>query len=323
MKRSLMLILLFLMPAAAIAQVPEWQCEVVVKADYGDEKDEYGFEGITERTDTSPVIELYITSEYVYICDGFQANNKVYDLSGKYIRTISTKWSSPHGEVRPPAEIDLLVHDGVIYLLCERGSIPPPDQTAIVVITYDLETGERLAFHELYNPLMGRRDLDSGITSHANDLRIGPNKGVWIYDYIHHESYPLIRDGKAVPRSEHTQGVPYDVFGQRRIAYNEEKGGKELLNSDGTFIRDISVNDPISSEDSSSNGEYFLKWQEREDKAAFIITTWDGRDIGRVEVKAKKTWYTYSSNAYKQGPDGRLYHVFADYDGVYLFRCSN
>jgi hypothetical protein len=58
--------LTLLVATTVFSQVPEWQSEIVLKADYGDAEDEFGFEGITDREDTSPVNAFYIGAEYIY-----------------------------------------------------------------------------------------------------------------------------------------------------------------------------------------------------------------------------------------------------------------
>ena len=326
MKRTLMIILVFLvLPVAGICQVPEWKSEVVFRADYGNKEDEYGFEGIVEVEDTSPIGVFYISTEYVYVCDLFQGNIKVYDLTGKYIRTISTMVKYPW-KARPMAR-DLLVHDGVIYMLREGGGVPPEGQANVTIYTFDLETGNQLGYHKIYNPLMGRSSTDHAFTVGATRLRVGPHGGVWIYDSTYDESYPFVRNGKAVPKSEHTQGIPGEMLDSRRIVYNKEAGVRELISSDGELIRVIGFVEEsptvgsLKTFISSKEGEYFLEL--RFLKLKHTIITWSGEKIGQVTFGDKKSWATYyPCSSFQFDSEGRLYLVFADYDGVYLYRWS-
>ena len=71
MKLVLISIIVFAFPISLYDQVPEWQSEVVIKADYGYEEDEYGYEGILESKyeDESPVKALYVDDTNIYIYD--------------------------------------------------------------------------------------------------------------------------------------------------------------------------------------------------------------------------------------------------------------
>jgi hypothetical protein len=213
----------------------------------------------------------------------------------------------------------------VIYLQCHYGGIPPADKSAIYILSYDLKTGKQIERHDIYNPLLSRGNKNDAFTYLATDLRIGPQGGVWIYDGTKDKTFPLIRNGKAVPKSEHTQGVAGMMLGSRRILIDKQKGRRELVSSDNKVIRELdfirSQKNVISRKFSSLDGEYFVKHALL--GSEYIITTWDDRDIGRVTWKHKKSWHTYSCKIpFHLDIAGRLYRVFADYDGVYLYRWS-
>jgi len=317
---SLVLLLLFV-SVGTNDQIPEWKSEVVIKADYGDEEDEYGFEGIVEVEDTSPVSAFYIDYDNIYISDRYQHNIKVYNHSGNYIRTVSiaAKWEFPDRALTNLPVTDFIVRDGIIYLLCERGTPPPEDQTNIVILTFDLETEGKINYHIIFNPMINRRH--GSRPGNATYLKLDSDGNIWIYDLTQGKSFMLFLDGKEVPRSEYAEGIPGDVFGSRRLLFNEEKGAQELINNDGSLIREIPLNKPILRKYSSKNGEYFLS--NDIDNEEFIISTWDGRNIGRVKLERKESWCIYQSSASCHlGPDGRFYRVFAGYNGVFLYRWS-
>jgi len=92
MSKLLIIIIALFIAFTACSQIPELQPELVFKANYGDSEDEYGYVGIVERDDSSPVAKLYVSTDRIYIHDRMQDNIKVYDLSGNYIRTISAMW---------------------------------------------------------------------------------------------------------------------------------------------------------------------------------------------------------------------------------------
>ena len=322
MSRLLIIIIALFVAFTACAQVPELQPELVFKANYGDSEDEYGYVEIVERDDSNPVAKLYVSTDRIYIHDRMQDNIKVYDLSGNYIRTISAKWEKDGKKLGLPALTDILVHDGVIYMLCQIGTIPPPDITAMVLFTYDLETGERLDVIKIYNPSIARPKGMRSYTANAADLRLGPNNSIWICDYLQYMSFPLVRNGRAVQKSEHMHGVAGVLFGSRKIIRNEKTGGRSIVGKNGSVVRDVDLNRPIRDSRSQKQGKYLVLYDHRRDEE--ILATWDGQEIGRFKLVLRDTWAIFPINLpCGQGEDGSFYQVFADYDGLYLYRWSN
>jgi hypothetical protein len=136
-------------------------------------------------------------------------------------------------------------------------------------------------------------------------------------------SFPVLRDGEKVPIEEHKTGIKGAVFGKSRIVYNSEKRGRELLENDGSYIRDLSFNETyrniVNLKISAKNGLHFVSNNVL--KTDFIISTRDGLDIGRVKWKHKASWNTYPvNNLLLVGPDGRFYRVFTGQDGIYVYR---
>ena len=320
MSKLLIIIVVVFIAITACAQVPELQPELVFKAKYGDAEDEYGYVGIVERDDTNPVNKFYVSTDRIFLHDIYQENIKVYDHDGKYIRTISAKWEKGGNEYGLPAIEDILVHEGIVFILCQLGIIPPPEISAMIIFTFDLETGNRLEMIQIYNPSVARSKGGSYVVG-AADLRIGTHNSIWISDYLQYLSFPIVRNGKAVQNSEHMHGVPGILFGSKRIIQNEKTGGLSLISDNNSILKDMDLNKPIRLTRSQKRGNYFVKYDHRSDEE--ILTTWDGREIGRFKLVRRDTWAIYPINRpCSQGENGYFYQVFADYDGLYLYRWS-
>jgi hypothetical protein len=129
-------------------------------------------------------------------------------------------------------------------MLCQLPKKPLPEVSTMVVFTYDLETGERFDTIKIYNPSIAGTKR-GGYVANAADLRIGPNNSVWIYDHSHDTSFPLVRNGRAVQKSEHMNGVPGILFGSRKIMRSKETGGLSQVDENGSVVRDMDLNRTI------------------------------------------------------------------------------
>jgi hypothetical protein len=333
MLQILMCLVAILVPTELVAQVPEWHREVVVRADYGDKQDEYGCQGVAQKEEISPVQVFYVGDKRIYIEDYYQGNIKEYDLSGTFLRTITLERGAPRKVgstmMAEPALhniCDLLVQDDVIYLLCESGLNPASGHAAVYVRSYHLATGKRIEKLEIWNSLMGRWS-DKGADAYGGtSFSTGPAGTIWINDQVNHISVPMLRDGKKVPPVEQAQPAGGLTFGPRRIIINKEAGVRELMNGDSTFIRNLdfmgSYDNVVDLRASSKNGEYLLR-RNSTSKMDFTISTWDGRDIGRVVWQPEKPWWSFPvCYLFQVGPDGAFYHVYPDYDAMYIYRWS-
>ena len=329
MRKYFFIILASMLPNILFADPIEWQMEVLVKADYGDEADDYGYEGIEKSyQDTSPIGPIYMGQDYIFVGDRFQNNIKMYDFQGNLIRVVSLKRDQKkYLSRRGLPGRDILVHEGVIYLLSDGGGIPPEGESNVTVISFNIETGKQLSHLRIYNPAISRQDGDNSYTVGATRLRLGPNGGVWIYDSTHDESYPLVRDGEAVPMSEHAEGISGEIFESGRINYNEKTEDRELYDSAGNFIGIISPQGDSSSvyinaRRHSKDGQYFLGSSGNPSKPA--IMNWDGQVVGWRRTMNKESWAIYSScSSYEFDYEGRLYRIYAENDGIYIYRWSN
>jgi hypothetical protein len=309
-----------------IAEIPLWKTEVLVKANYGDKEFDYGFKGISERADTSPIGEFYISSEAIYIFDRFQSNVKIYDFSGGFIQTISTRWPISKRKVGISCS-DILVHEGVIYMLNESGSIPPEGESVVKIYTFDLESGNPMELIRIYNTEIGRAKSSKAYRANSTHLRIGPNNGVWIHDGTKNMSFPIARNGKPVPKSEHMEGIRGELRGSKRIIYNRKTRSKELYDSNGKMIR-VAVKIKSNTWKSLKNFygsvysrdcEYFLVPGEGDNER--IVVKLNGQQIGRVLLEPKRSWATYSPQSPLQfDSKGRLYRIYAERDSVCLYR---
>lgn len=334
-----MSLMVLLAPAELIAQVPEWHREVVVRANYGDKQDEYGYAGIADKKEPEgigPVSVFYVGDKNIWIEDYYQGNIKEYDLSGRFLRAITLERGRPRkvGDIMiaPPLHniSDLLICEGVIYLLCEGGGAPPLGQANVYVYAHDLATGKTIEKIIIYNPRIGCHNREGGFTYGAASFAVGEEDEIFISDGSNGVSIPIVRDGKAVPAAEHAREVPGLVLGSRRVIFNEKMGRQELQNADASIIRSIDFPDSnvtwgnlmtTDLKDSSKNGDYIVTCKALQ--ADFTISTWDGQDIGHVTWEAKEGWWTYPIQDLIQiGPDGAFYQVYPDSDAVYVNRWS-
>jgi hypothetical protein len=333
MLRFLILLLAILIPAELAAQVPEWHREVLIRASYGDKQDEYGYAGVSQKEEISPVSVFYVGEKNIYIEDYYQGNIKEYDLSGTFLRTITLERGAPrkvgNTMMAEPALhniCDLLVQDDVIYLLGESMFNPASGHAAVYVRSYDLATGKRIEKLDIWNPRIARREGEGAATTGAASFVTGLSGTIWINDHVNDVSIPILRDGKEVPSVEQTQPAIGLTFGPRRIIINKETGIRELVNGDGSSIRNLgfigSYDNVVDLTASSKNGEYLLR-RNSTSTMDFTISTWDGRDIGRVVWQPEKPWWSFPiCDLIQVGPAGAFYHVYPDNDCVYVYRWS-
>lgn len=328
MKKAFLLGILLLLPGSLIAEIPVWQPEVLVKANYGDLEFEYGYDNITETGDTSPVSDFYIGSDAIYLFDLFQNNVKIYDLDGEFIRTITTKWPISNRKLKISAS-DLLVHEDLLYVLDESGSNPPEGESIVKVYIFDLETERPLKLLRIHNPEIGRSEGSKAYSVNSTRLRLGQDKRIWIYDRTKDKSFLIAQHGRPVNKNEHTKGVRGDVRGSKLLIYNKETKTKELYDSEGKLIRAVKSMESDTWEAAknylgsiySSNCEYFLV--PSDDNGEKGIFTLNGQQIGRVLIDPKTSWATYSPfSSFQFDSHGRLYRIYAENDGIYLYRWS-
>jgi hypothetical protein len=322
-----------LAPAGLVAQVPEWHREVLIRASYGDKQDEYGCAGVSQKEEIGPVSVFYVGEKNIYIEDYYQGNIKEYDLSGTFLRAITLERGAPRKVgntmmAAPPLHniCDILVHNGVIYLLLEYGGNPASGHAAVYVRSYDLATGKRIEKLDIWNPRIARHEGEGVATTGATNFATGLSGTIWINDHVNDVSIQILRDGKEVPSVEQTQPAIGLTFGPRRIIIDKEAGVRELVNGNGSFIRNLgfigSYDNVVDLTASSKNGEYLLR-RNSMSKMDFTISTWDGRDIGRVVWQPEKHWWTYPiCDLIQVGSDGAFYHVYPDNDCVYVYRWS-
>jgi len=326
MKKALLLVILLSLPGSLIAEIPIWEPEVLIKANYGDLEFEYGYDDITETGDTSPVSDFHIGSDAIYIYDFFQNNVKIYDLDGEFIRAISTNWPISNRNLKISAS-DLLVDEDLLYVLDESGSNQSTGESIVKVYIFDLETESPLKLLRLYNPEIGRSEGSKAYTVNSTHLRLGPDKRVWIYDSTKDKSFLIAHHGRPVNKNEHNRGVRGDVRGSKRLIYNKETRTKELFDSEGKLIRVVKSMESDTWKAAknylgsicSLNCEYFLvPSDENGEKTIFTL---NGKQIGRVLIDSRTSWATYSPlSSFQFDSHGRLYRIYAENDGVYLYR---
>lgn len=328
MKRTLIIILILIVTPHHYARADsEWTRETVFKAKYGENVCEYGYTGIVQSADTSPIGALFVAERHIYIFDRTQSNVKEYDYEGNFIRAIPVGVLSGTREYSPNAH-EILVHNNVLYLLCQPGGIPPVDQSQVRVLMYDLESGLKLDYLEIYNPNVSRMDGDKAYTVGATGLRIGIHDSVWIYDSTHDNAIMIVKSGKVAHRSHHRVTLEGEPFGTFRIVRSEDGSIISKLAWDGSNLNDISickpkrhrVNPTLSGSYSSRDGSYLVY---KIFMAPEFIILKEFTILTKIIIEKMEAPFLYGSGMiFHVDYEGRFYRLFAGKDGVYLYRWS-
>lgn len=327
-------------PLQLQCQAPEWHSTVVVRASYGSGEGEFCYEDVVSNHPESDqaVSCYYVGAEGIFIVDRYQGNIKIFDLSGKYMRTISLKllkrpvppqWGLPNNEqVIAIGGADIAVTGGVIYLLRMMAGHPYGDLTKYSLYAINLDTGKLLEPIMIHNPVLGT-NLDGREVGNSVRINEESEGTLTVYDRIRQLSYPLISNGSIVPVQEQRVGVPGRRFGMGRVRYNPEKGTVEILDEAGTqaiceckgalVTVDVGGKYLLTSLGTEHKEKNYLPYQ--------VIYNALCQEVGRLAVLAesRRGWgggASGPSEPFRFGPDGGLYEIHLADDALYVYRWS-
>ena len=329
--------LLAFAPLQLQCQTSEWHSTVVVRATYGSGEGEFCYEDVVRNHPESDqaVSCYYVGSEGIFIVDRYQGNIKIFDLSGKYMRTISLKlltlpvppqWGLPNNEqVVAIGGADIAVTGGVIYLLRMMAGHPYGDLTKYSLYALDLDTGKLLERIMIHNPVLGT-DLDGRQVGNTVRINRESEGTLTVYDRKRRLSYPLISNGSIVPAQEQKAGVPGRRFGMGSVRYDPEMGSVAILGVAGTKAICDCKGDLVAVD---VNGMFLLtaiNEQKSKDHAICqIIYDSNCCEIGRLAIliESRKGWSAFAPNdRFRFDPDGGLYEIHIANDAVYVYRWS-
>ncbi len=330
--------LLVLAPILSQCQVPEWRSTVIVKAEYGSGEGEFCYKDVVSNHPESDqaVSCYYIGSEGIFIVDRYQGNIKIFDLSGRYVRTISVKlrslpvppqWGFPNNEqvVAIDGE-DIAVTGGVIYLLNMMGGRPYGDRTKYSLYALDLDTGKLLEPIMIHNPVLGT-DLDGSEVGNSVRIFEESEGTLTAFDRLRRLSYPMIANGRVVPVQAQSVGVPGRKFGSGSVRYDPENGSVAVFGAAGSKAICEFKGGPVAVD---ANGDFLLVdepyGEEHEDNMIYR-SAYNGncQKVGRIAVpiESRKGWGAFTPNdLFRFGPDGGLYEIHLANDAAYVYRWS-
>lgn len=327
--------LLVFAPLQLQCQAPEWHSTVVVRARYGSGEGEFCYEDVVNNHPESDqaVSCYYVGSEGIFIVDRYQGNIKIFDLSGKYMRTISLKlltrpvpqqWGLPNNEQVVAIDgADIAVTGGVIYLLRMMAGHPYGDLTKYSLYALDLETGKLLEPIMIHNPVLGT-NLEGREVGNSVRINVESEGTLTVYDRIRRLSYPLISNGSVVPAQEQKAGVPGRRFGMGHARYNPEMGTVAILDEAGTQAICECKGAEVAVD---VNGRFLLIDEKKLKEHIIYRLVYDSNchEIGRlaIPIGSRKGWSAFGPNdRFRFGPDGGLYEIHIADDALYVYRWS-